>query len=174
MDLGHLSEFHLADDAPVVVGGPGGVGDDLRPSRRLVERDAIDGLVRRVQDPHRQEVLPRRTDLIRDIQLERPLSPLVSPHVTAVHPHIRLVVNRLEPQQGPAVNERAWWRLECSPVPRQAVVTWECPLDDPGHAASLSLLNRPLVPVPRDPLSSGIDGYEPVIAIERDDGAWLL
>ena len=92
-------QFHRIQNPAAVVRRVRGDRVLLRPGRGLLQRDAVDRLVGRVEHAHGEPVGLARLDRAGRVQHERRLAPLVAPDRDAVDPHLRQIVHRMEPEE---------------------------------------------------------------------------
>jgi len=90
--------------------------------RRLVQNNAINGLVGGVQDAHRQAILLVRPDDVRHVEDEGRLASLVRPHRRVVQPHVGLVVHLPEAEEDSPARDGIGRGREFLPIPGHAVV----------------------------------------------------
>jgi hypothetical protein len=126
--------LHRVDDAAVVVGGAGAVGDHLGSARGLVEGHAVNGLMGGVEHAHGEAVGGVGTDCVGDIQHKRRLAALVATDRHIVQPDLGRVVHRPEAQEGATARMGIRRHRELAPVPGHPVIAREGILNDPRHA----------------------------------------
>lgn len=162
------NQLHRVDEASLVPGVAGAVRQGLVAVRRLVEDDAVDGLVRGVEDADGQAVEAAGLHRRGDIEDERRLPPFMAAGGGAVEPHLGLVIRRPEAEQVPPLDALMARRLEIAPVPGDAVVAGEDVLNDPGNLGALRLRPGGFEPLLPAPGVLRIRRQEPILPIQRD------
>ena len=115
------------------------IRDHLVAVWRLVQHDAVDRFVRRVQHTDSKPIVGVCLDCIRHVERERRFAALMPTDADSVEPDIGLVVDGPETKKVSSFGVRIVRRVEIMPIPCNTVVAGEGTLDDPGAASGLIL-----------------------------------
>jgi hypothetical protein len=129
-DSGSEEKLNRFDNAAIIRQNATHVLDSLIAMRRFVQNNAIDGLITRVQDTHREKVVLARAHRMSRVKHERRLSTFMATEIDRVQPNVRQVIYGMEAKQVPARRIGMGLRLKLQPIPNDTVITGKGLLDD--------------------------------------------